>query len=129
MIPLDKDLGLHPIGVVEVCRRIIGKAVMRNIKQDLQHAVGLHQFCTGFDSDYESSVHCMSSVFDTNEASLFVDASNAFNSLNCAVTLRIVRSVCPGLAPILINTYKSPAFLHVNSQFYLLRKEPFKVIL
>ena len=101
---------------------------MRNIKQDLEHAVDLHQFCTGFDSDFESSVHCMSHVFDTNEVSLFVDASNAFNSLNRAVTLRNVRSVCPGLAPILINTYKSPAFLHVNSQFYLLRKEPFKVI-
>ena len=89
---------------------------MRIVKQDLQDAVGLHQFCTGFDSDCESAVHCMSHVFDTNEAALFVDASNAFNSLNHAVTLRNVRSVCPDLAPILINTYRSPGSLHVNGQ-------------
>ena len=89
---------------------------MRIVKQDLQDAVGLHQFCTGFDSGCESAVHCMSRVFDTNEAALFVHASNAFNSLNCAVTLRNVRSVCPALAPILIYTYRSPASLNVNGQ-------------
>ena len=90
MIPLDKDPGVGPIGVVEVCCRIIGKAVMRIVKQDLQDAVGLHQFCTGFDSGCESAIHCMSCVFDTNKASLCVDASNAFNSLNRAFTLRNV---------------------------------------
>ena len=64
--------------------------IMRIIKQDLQDADGLHQFCTGFDSGCESAIHCMSRVLDTNEASLFVDASNAFNSLNRAITLRNV---------------------------------------
>ena len=34
-IPLDKNPGVRPIGVVEVCRRIIGKAVMRIVKLDL----------------------------------------------------------------------------------------------
>ena len=116
MIPLDKDPGVRPIGVVEVCRRIIGKAVMKIVKQDLQEAVGLHQFCVGYEAGCESAVHCMSTVFDTNEAILFVDASNAFNSLNRAVTLRNVRTICPVLAPILINTYRSPADLYANGQ-------------
>ena len=101
---------------MEVCRDIIGKAVMRIVKQDVQDAVGLDQFCTDFDSACESAVHCMSCVFDTNEATVFVDASIAFNSLNHAVTLRNVRFVCPALALILINTYRSPASLYVNGQ-------------
>ena len=63
LIPLDKDSGVRPIGVVEVCRRIIGKAVMMIVKQDLQDAIDLHQFCTDFDSGCESAVHWMSRVF------------------------------------------------------------------
>ena len=53
---------------------------------------------------------------DNNESILFVDASNTFNSLNRDVTLRNVRSVCPVLAPILINTYRSSADLYANGQ-------------
>ena len=90
--------------MVEVCLDIIGKAVTRNVKQDVQDAVGLHQFCTDFDSGCESAVHWMSCVFDTNEATLFVDASIALNSLNRAVTFRNVQFVCPALALILFNT-------------------------
>ena len=89
---------------------------MRIVKQDVQDAVSLHQFCTDFDSGCESAVHCMSCVFDTNEAALFVDASIALNSFNRAVTLRNVQFVCPALALILINTYRFPASLHVNGQ-------------
>lgn len=50
----------------------------------------------------------MSSIFGKTGASLFVDASNAFNSLNRATTLLNVPNVCPALAPILINTYREP---------------------
>ena len=89
---------------------------MRIVKQDVQDAVGLHQFCTDFEAGCESAVYCISCVFDTNEAALFVDASIALNSFNRAVTLRNVRFVCPALALILINTYRSPASLHVNGQ-------------
>ena len=35
LIPLDKCPGVRPIGIGEVVRRIIGKAVMRIVKHDL----------------------------------------------------------------------------------------------
>ena len=40
LIPLDKCPGVCPIGIGEIVQRIIGKAVMKIAKYDLQEAVG-----------------------------------------------------------------------------------------
>ena len=40
LIPLDKDPGIRPIGIGEVLKRIIGKAVTTFIKGDIINAVG-----------------------------------------------------------------------------------------
>jgi hypothetical protein len=56
---------------------------------------------------------------EETEAALFVDANNAFNSLNRQVTLLNSRSICPPLAPILINTYRNPSFLFVDGEHIL----------
>ena len=77
------------------------------------------QFCAGLEGGCEAAVHCMSSIFERTGASLFVDASNAFNSLNCATTLLNVSNVCQALAPILINTYREPVSLFVNGEILL----------
>jgi hypothetical protein len=114
LIPLDKKPGVRPIGVAEVCRRIIGKAIIKIVKIDIQESLAACQFCVGFDSGCEAAVHCMSKVYHDNEASLFVDATNAFNSLNRASTLSNVSNICPALAPILINTYRNNGALFVN---------------
>ena len=116
LIPLDKLPGVRPIGVVEVCRRIIGKAVMKIVKLDVMESVAGRQFCAGLNGGCEAAVHCMSTVFELNEASLFVDATNAFNSLNRATTLINLPNICPALAPILINTYRDPVSLFVNGE-------------
>ena len=47
---------------------------------------------------------------------LLVDAKNAFNELNRQVTLRKVEVLCPSLAPILINTYRTDAFLFTGGR-------------
>ena len=114
LLPLDKCPGIRPIGVTEVCRRVIGKAVLGIVKQDVLETVAGRQFCAGLVSGCEAAVHCMSQIFDDSEAALFVDATNAFNSLNRASALSNVRTICPALAPILINTYRSPGSLFVN---------------
>ena len=36
-----------------------------------------------------------------------MDASNAFNSLNCVVTIHNIRSICPPIAILLVNRYLS----------------------
>lgn len=44
LVPLDKSPGVQPIGVVEVCRRIIGEAVSGIVKLDIIELVARHQF-------------------------------------------------------------------------------------
>ena len=124
LIPLGKSPGVHPIGIGEVMRRIIGKAVMRIRRHDLQDAVGTIQLCAGQDAGCEAAVHAMEQVFadDDTEAMILVDASNAFNCLNRQVTLLNCGTICPALSHILVNTYRNNSHLFVDGQ-YILSKE------
>ena len=118
LIPPDKCPGVRPIGVGEVCRRIVGKVIMKYAKAEIRRAVGPVQLCGGFESGCEAAFHTMSEIFqdENTEAMLFVDASNAFNQLNQKVTLLNSRSVCPALAPTIINTYRNPSVLYVGGE-------------
>ena len=121
LIPLDKCPGVRPVGVGEVVRRIIGKAVMKIVKHDLQEAVGSIQLCAGQDAGCEAAVHAMECIFaegDT-EAMILIDATNAFNRLNRQVTLVNSEVICPALSPILINTYRNNSWLFVDGQCML----------
>ena len=75
LIPLDKCPGVCPIGIGEVVRRIIGKAIMKTTKRYLQNAVGSIQLCAGQEAGCEAAVHAMAQIFDDNEteAMIFVD--------------------------------------------------------
>ena len=57
-------------------------------------------------SQAEAAVHAVRTAFEKedSEAVLLVDASNAFNALNCQVALQNIRRMCPHLATILVNT-------------------------
>ncbi len=50
LVPLNKNPGVCPIGVGEVVRRIVGKAIMRVVKHDVQGAVGCILLCAGQDA-------------------------------------------------------------------------------
>ena len=109
------------MGIGEVVRRIIGKAVTKIVKHDLQNAIGTIQLCAGQDAGCEAAVHAMERIFadkDT-EAMILVDASNAFNCLNRQVTLLNCGTVCPALSHILINTYRNISQLFVDGQCIL----------
>ena len=109
LIPLDKCPGIRPIGVSEVPRRIIAKAVLRIVGPDIE-AAGLLQVCAGQDGGCEAAVHAMRQIFQHNdtEGVLLVDATNAFNSINRQAALHNISVICPPLAPMLINTYRAP---------------------
>jgi len=116
LIPLDKGNGdVRPIGVGEVIRRFIGKCVTKVTKQDITEASGSLQVCAGCTSGSEAAIHGMHNIFeaDNTDAVLLIDASNAFNSLNRAAALHIVRILSPTIATYAINTYREPARLFV----------------
>ena len=80
LIALDKNLGVRPIGIGEVCRRIISKAILSIVGQDVIDAAGPLQLCTGLDGGCEIAVHSIRQLFANpeTEAVLLVDATNAF---------------------------------------------------
>ncbi len=113
LIALDKNPGVRPIGIGELSRRIIAKAVLSVVGDDVQEVTGTRQLCGGQTSGIEAGVHSIRRAFEGNnaEAALLVDAANAFNSLNRAVALQNVRKLCPSLGNILTNCYRVPTDL------------------
>ena len=59
LVPLNKNPGVRPIGVGEVVRRIIGKAVMKVLKKDVMLAAGPLQTRSGIPSEGEAAVHAV----------------------------------------------------------------------
>ena len=64
LIPLNKCPGVRPIGVGEVPRRIIAKAVLSLFRLDIQDAAGPLQVCAGQDGGCEAAVHAMRQFYD-----------------------------------------------------------------
>ena len=90
LVALDKCPGIRPVGMGEVVRRIIAKAVLAAAGPQVQDAnIG---------------------------AVLLVDAMNAFNSLNRQVTLQNVLRLCPSIALAKVNTYRADAQLFVDGE-------------
>ena len=90
LIALDKQPGVRPIGIGEVARRIISKAILSVVGQAVQEAVGCIQLCAGQDCGIEAGIHAMQQAFelDDTEGILMADASNAFNRLNRQTCLK-----------------------------------------
>ena len=116
LITLDKNPGVRPIGVGEVSRRIISKAILFVIKGDIQEAAGAIQLCGGQIAGIEAAVHAIRQLFsnETTEAILLVDASNAFNSLNRANALANIRHLCPPFFTALTNIYRTSSELFLG---------------
>ena len=95
LIPLDKNPGVRPIGVCETVRRIIGKAIMSIVSQDVRLAAGPLQLCAGQPAGAEAAIHAMSKIFNDagSDAVLLVDARNAFNCLNRKTALHNIQQL------------------------------------
>ena len=131
LIALNKCPGVRPIGIGEVVRRIIAKAVLLIIKLDILEAAGSLQLCVGQDAGCEAAVHAMRSIYSdpSTEGVLLVDASNAFNCLIVRCH-SIICSHCALLLPtfsLTLTGKTSPCSLMVA--IYFLLREPHKAIL
>ncbi len=107
---------VRPIGIGEVFRRIVGKAVAKALKNDIRQAAGGLQVCAGLEGGAEAAIHAIREVFegDDCEAVLLIDATNAFNLLNRKAALQNIKARCPRLVQYLSNTYRVPARLFVG---------------
>ena len=125
LIALNKFPGIRPIGICEVVRRIIGKAIMTLVKDDVIDATGPTQLCAGQLAGCEAGVHTLNSLFESRETDgvLLVDATNTFNQLNRQAVLHNIQSLCPSLAHILINCYREPVQMHLSSGEIIWSKE------
>ncbi len=118
--------GVRPIGVGEIVRRIMAKAVNKVLRIDIQLATGSLQTCAGIEGGIEATIHAMARAYndDDSEGLLLVDADNAFNSLNRLTALQNIKSLCPPFYTFLNNAYKNPSKLYVaNSSKVLLSSE------
>ena len=113
LIPLNKNPGIRPIGIGEVLRRIVGKAVVWCLKDEIQEAAGPLQVSSGLQGGAEAAIHAMRDIFRTESTDgvVLVDASNAFNRMNRMVALHNIQFTCPPMSLILINSYRKAARL------------------
>ena len=117
LIPLNKNPGVRPIGIGEVLRRIMGKAVMTIFKKDVMEVAGPSQLCTGHQAGCEAAVHSVVETFNVEvdaEGVLQVDAANAFNKINRKVMLHNIKILCPYLSAYVYNSYALPARLFIQ---------------
>ena len=116
LIPLQKEpSGIRPIGIGEVLRRIIGKAIVTEIKPEIIDAAGSIQVCAGQKGGCEAAAHAMTEIFEEKEtdAVLFIDASNAFNSMNRKAMIHNIQYLCPPMAVYMKNCYETTSRLFV----------------
>lgn len=59
LVALDKCPSIHPIGVGEILRRLIGKLILKIARNDILDTVGTLQLCVGQETASESSVYAM----------------------------------------------------------------------
>ena len=125
LIPLNKNPGVRPIGIGEILRRLIGKAIGWCLKNEIQETAGPLQASTGLKGGAEAAIHSMRLIYEKEEteAVILIDASNAFNSLNRQVALHNIQYICPQFATILINTYRNSARLFIQGGFEIKSQE------
>ena len=116
LIPLDKCPGIRPIGIGEVLRRIMGKAVMSILRPDVLKSTGYQQMCAGQEAGCEVAIHAVRDLYDLDSTHGFIqiDASNAFNSINRNVLLHNIKIICPQIATYVTNCYNKPARLFIT---------------
>ena len=123
LIALDKCPGVHPIGIGEALRH-----VALATRADLEEVCGTDQLCSGLRAAMEGAIHAVEELFDLNcdagWALLFVNANNAFNSLNRVAALWNSRVLWPQCLRFLFNFYHGYAALFLQgSSDHLLSKE------
>ncbi len=118
VIALNKNPGVRPIGIGEVLRRLLGKAMVSSMGVDIEELCGVEQLCSGLKGGIEGAIHAMNKIYNEKSSLgvgvLGVDAKNAFNSVNRVVGLWNARYLWPRCSRFLFNTYRGYSSLWVK---------------
>eukprot|EP00820_Chromera_velia_P029634 Cvel_12519.t1-p1 / transcript=Cvel_12519.t1 / gene=Cvel_12519 / organism=Chromera_velia_CCMP2878 / gene_product=hypothetical protein / transcript_product=hypothetical protein / location=Cvel_scaffold821:64142-64770(+) / protein_length=209 / sequence_SO=supercontig / SO=protein_coding / is_pseudo=false len=125
LVTLDKCPGVRPVGIGEAIRRLLGKAVMKETREELQEACGADQLCSGLMGGLEGRIHAVRELWETltQEAgddpekafgTLLIDAENAFNAANRTAGLWNARILWPRASTFLFNCYRGDAELFLR---------------
>ena len=100
------------------------KQSFSTIESEILEAAGSMQVCAGHQAGSEAAICAIKKTAEhpDTEATLLVDASNAFNTLNRKVALFNIQKRCPPLANVLINTYRQHPQLFVDGETLLSRE-------
>ena len=89
---------VRTIGICEMVRHRISKAVLFAIKGDILEAAGPLQLCARQIAGIEAAINAVKTFQnDHKEAVLLVDASNSFNSLNRDTALQNIQHTWPSV--------------------------------
>ena len=93
LLPLNKNPGVRPIDICEIPQRIMAKAILKSIGDDIQSAAGPLQACPGHAAGCEAAIHVMKEIYtyDDTEAVLLVDATMLLTSSNARQPYTIFR--------------------------------------
>ena len=130
LIVLDKNSGVHPIGIGDTARCIIAKAILFATKHDLHEAAGTMQLCADQLAGIEAGMHAIKSMLQKDEVDtvLLVDASNAFNTVNQHQLSLTSKDYAPHLTLLLLTSTGPLRIFTWMVISFSLRKGLFRVI-
>ena len=65
LIALNKNPGIRPIGVREVLRRLLGKAMVLATGIDIEELCGADQLCSGLKGGIKGAIYSVWSIFES----------------------------------------------------------------
>ena len=100
LITLDKQLGVHPVGVRENWRLIFNKIVIKVTGPESTMACQDDQPCAGLKAEIGGSVHGVQAIWDEKSTTkdwicMLVEAKKTFNEINQIRMLWTVRTFWP----------------------------------
>ena len=83
------------------------------MQTDMKQLGGNQQLCMG-ERGIEHAIHSLRENFDENKAVFLINATTAFNLLNCKLALENVQILCPALFNAVKVSSSLPSPLYVN---------------
>ena len=117
LVALPKPAGGHrPIAVGETLRRVVGKCLAAEAKEDARRHLEPRQLGVGTPAGAETVVHVVRQWFarhhgDDDRVLVKLDMENAFNTVDRQAVLAAVRASVPALTPWADFTYGVPSSL------------------